>query len=348
MSLLPPHLQTPSKRKTVGTICLTAADVQLFLDPDNQRSSRVFRISLKATKATSHLPIQLPLETLRIGRVKSPKGLAISPSGEWLVAIGGPKAYVCPLSSLDTGFTKFISDEPLTSLAFHPTQEYFATGDHKGRIRLWYCLDSSLIALGKGSAKDEDKRAQTTTLHWHAHAVSSLAFSSNGAYLLSGGEEAVLVIWQLHTGKKEFVPRVGSPIVSVAVMSHQNVEEEYLLVLSDGTLVMIGANSLRISKSFARIKHGVLLPNCCYSFQWPIFLFHIRFYVMGIWSCTIGSTPSHINHHPTVISSLLFTCVFTIHFHRHSRTGDLSNESSFEKRRYADHSVPRRARCYKS
>lgn len=32
-----------------------------------------------------------------------------------------------------------------------------------------------------------------TTLHWHAHPVGTLCFSSNGTLILSGGEEAVLV-----------------------------------------------------------------------------------------------------------------------------------------------------------
>lgn len=34
-----------------------------------------------------------------------------------------------------------------------------------------------------------------------------------GSYLLSGGEEAVLVLWQHHTHHKQFLPRLGGPIV---------------------------------------------------------------------------------------------------------------------------------------
>ena len=130
-------------------------------------------------------------------------------------------------------------------------EEYFATGDASGCIRLWYCLNESATVKTPGV----EKTAQTTTLHWHAHAVSSLAFTANGAYLLSGGEEAVVVIWQLHTGKKEYVPRVGSPIVHIAVLSTAG-EEEYLLTLADASLVFVRASSLKISRSIARIKLG--------------------------------------------------------------------------------------------
>ena len=46
-------------------------------------------------------------------------------------------------------------------------------------------------------------------MHWHAHAVNALAFNSDGTYLLSGGDEAVLVVWQLSTGDRRYFPRLG-------------------------------------------------------------------------------------------------------------------------------------------
>ncbi|KAI0274996.1 quinon protein alcohol dehydrogenase-like superfamily [Gloeopeniophorella convolvens] len=209
----------------------------------------ILRISLKASPATSSLPVQAPLESVLVGKTRTTRGLAISPSGSWLVAIGGHKAYVAPTANLKAGFTKFVSPEALTCLAFHPTEEYFATGDEKGTIRLWYCLHEAIAP-----AADVEKRAPTTTLHWHAHAVSALAFTPNGAYLLSGGEESVLVIWQVHSGKREFVPRVGAPIYTVTVSRTSSGEEEYLLGLADASITFISAAKLTISRSYSRIK----------------------------------------------------------------------------------------------
>ncbi|KAK9841067.1 hypothetical protein WJX84_000312 [Apatococcus fuscideae] len=37
----------------------------------------------------------------------------------------------------------------------------------------------------------------------------------DGIYLLSGGSEAVLVIWQLETGKRNYLPRLGGPLTSI-------------------------------------------------------------------------------------------------------------------------------------
>ncbi len=211
----------------------------------------VLRVSLTPNAASAGSSVQTSSEIVAVGKTRSTAGLAVSPSGAWLVAIAGHKAYVCQTANLSAGFTKFVSPERLTCLAFHPAEEYFATGDASGCIRLWYCLNESATVKTPGV----EKTAQTTTLHWHAHAVSSLMFTANGAYLLSGGEEAVLVIWQLHSGKKEFVPRVGSPIVHVALLSTAG-EEEYLLTLADASFVFVRASSLKISRSIARIKLG--------------------------------------------------------------------------------------------
>ncbi|KAG2022933.1 TFIID and SAGA subunit, variant 2 [Coprinopsis cinerea AmutBmut pab1-1] len=190
-------------------------------------------------------------EVRSIGKTRSPSGLAISPSGEWLVSIGGHTVYVARISALDTGFIKYVSADRLSCLAMHPSDEYFATGDEKGIIRLWYCLNDAAV-----KSRGVEQKAQTTSLHWHAHSVAALSFTPNGAYLLSGGEEAVLVIWQLHTGRKEFVPRVGSPIVTISAFQGP-LSEEYLLGLQDGTFSFVSPSSLRIVRSFSQLKIGL-------------------------------------------------------------------------------------------
>jgi NET1-associated nuclear protein 1 (U3 small nucleolar RNA-associated protein 17) len=197
-----------------------------------------------------------PTRIQPVGKARFVTGLAISPNGAWLVATAGHKVHIAKTSSLSKGFTKYVSPERLTCLSFHPFEEYFATGDDKGNIRLWYCLNDNLAVDVRGV----EKRTQTTSLHWHAHTVSSVTFTPNGAYLLSGGEEGVLVIWQLHTGKKEFVPRVGAPISTVSISRSRISEEEYLLGLADSTYTFISSASLKVTRSYSRIKIG----TCCH------------------------------------------------------------------------------------
>ncbi|KAF8641248.1 hypothetical protein AX17_000882 [Amanita inopinata Kibby_2008] len=214
----------------------------------NNDDAVILQVSLRVDAGRSLETQNSPVITV-IGKTKFPTGLAFSPTGTWLVAAAGHKVYVATSSSLVSGFVKYVSPDRLTCLAFHPFDDYFATGDKKGVIRLWYCLNESLAINVKGI----EKRTQTTSFHWHAHAVSSIAFTSNGAYLLSGGEEAVLVIWQLHTGKKEFVPRLGAPISTVSV-SRASGDEEYLIGLADATFSFVSPGSLRVSRSYSGIK----------------------------------------------------------------------------------------------
>lgn len=71
----------------------------------------------------------------------------------------------------------------------------------------------------------------TSEAHWHAHAVWGLAFSPDGSFLASGGEEAVLVLWALegrgggagggggpnrNKATMTFLPRLGAPIRTVS------------------------------------------------------------------------------------------------------------------------------------
>lgn len=214
----------------------------------------VMRVSLQNVGASTNSTSLRSAEVLAVGKTRFPTGLAISPNGARLVATAGHKVYVARTSALTAGFTKYVSPERLTCLAFHPLEEYFATGDKTGVVRLWYCLNDESVVNVKGV----EKKTQTSPMHWHAHSVSTLTFTANGAYLLSGGEEAVLVIWQLHTGRKEFVPRVGSAISSVSVTRSTN-GEEYLLGLADATYVFINAGTLKISRSYSRLKIGAYL-----------------------------------------------------------------------------------------
>ena len=85
----------------------------------------VLRVSLTPSAATAGSPIQTSSEVIGVGKTRSTSGLAVSPSGEWLVATAGHKAYVCQTADIKAGFTKFVSPERLTCLAFHPSEEYF-------------------------------------------------------------------------------------------------------------------------------------------------------------------------------------------------------------------------------
>lgn len=264
--------------------------------------------------------VQKPSRVLRVGKTRETCGLAVSASGERLVAVAGHKAYVAKIADLKSGFTKFVSPEALTCFAMHPSDEYFATGDVKGVIRLWHCPDPSQV-----NVVGVEKKSQTSTFHWHAHPVSSVAFTRNGAYLLSGGEEAVIVIWQLHSGKREFVPRVGAPIKDIVVSPPRESGEEYLLALTDSSYAFVSAANLKLSRVFSGIKLGMCTPCSIerYLMRFQIFShqrLHHRHPLPSTYPPRLSSSHLHIPLHsrhtllPLFLSSLSWRCHLLIGF----------------------------------
>jgi NET1-associated nuclear protein 1 (U3 small nucleolar RNA-associated protein 17) len=108
---------------------------------------------------------------------------------------------------------------------------------------------------------DMEKRLPTTSLHWHAHAVSAIAFTPSGAQLLSVGEESVLVQWHLASGRREYVPRLGGrAIISLAVKTGgRGVEEEWWMTLADGAMIRVGASSGLVSSIGQGVRLGELV-----------------------------------------------------------------------------------------
>lgn len=87
----------------------------------------------------------------------------------------------------------------ITAVACHPTEECVLIGDNSGRILLIQALFERIPTRAK--------------FHWHSLPVRTLAFSASGTSFYSGGEEAVLVKWNINDHhNKEFLPRLPASI----------------------------------------------------------------------------------------------------------------------------------------
>jgi NET1-associated nuclear protein 1 (U3 small nucleolar RNA-associated protein 17) len=148
---------------------------------------------------------------------------------------------------------KFIHTNKLTSIALHPTAPHAATGDECGRIQLWYNV---------ARPSSSGNTTTTTTLHWHSHRLHALCFTPDGHYLLSGGEESVLVIWQLRTLKKQFLPRLGSTIVAISVAPDGM---HYIVGTDDNTVHVIDSSTLQTSWKLTGIGCAVSPTTTQYS-----------------------------------------------------------------------------------
>eukprot|EP00127_Corallochytrium_limacisporum_P001497 Clim_evm3s61 gene=Clim_evmTU3s61 len=94
-----------------------------------------------------------------------------------------------------------------------------------------------------------------TTLHWHAQGVAAIALSPDGGYCVSGGLEGVMVVWQLSSNAKTFLPRLGSGIVGSVYLdddaSNASGGVSVVLTFANNSVKVVNTNTLQI---FLEIK----------------------------------------------------------------------------------------------
>lgn len=81
------------------------------------------------------------------------------------------------------------------------------------------------------------------TKHWHSHGVTDLQLDPNNDYLYSCGQEGVVVIWNIHTWVKSFLPRLGEPILRMAASKDS---QNLICYLKNNSIVFISLNYMKI------------------------------------------------------------------------------------------------------
>ncbi|KAJ6407070.1 hypothetical protein OIU84_010560 [Salix udensis] len=112
--------------------------------------------------------------------------------------------------------------------------------------------------------RGDDDADSCTTWHWHSAEVNVLFFSSDGAYLYSGGKEGVLVVWQLDTGRKKFLPRIGSPLLWLTDSPDPSLSS---ISCADNQIHLLKMPSMEILKSISGIKLPCSFPEMCNGLQ---------------------------------------------------------------------------------
>eukprot|EP00768_Dysnectes_brevis_P000855 gnl/Dysnectes_brevis/1195_a1336_1862.p1 GENE.gnl/Dysnectes_brevis/1195_a1336_1862~~gnl/Dysnectes_brevis/1195_a1336_1862.p1 ORF type:complete len:727 (+),score=171.37 gnl/Dysnectes_brevis/1195_a1336_1862:37-2217(+) len=92
----------------------------------------------------------------------------------------------------------------ITALAAQRRGGYLALGDINGAILLFPTPPARPLLRECNAAR----------MHWHAGPVTALSVGEEA--LLSGGEEGVLLTWNLVTRQPHFLPRLGGPIAAIA------------------------------------------------------------------------------------------------------------------------------------
>ncbi|CAI5745663.1 unnamed protein product [Peronospora destructor] len=117
---------------------------------------------------------------------------------------------------------KFEHLRDVTCVAVNPIERKFAIGDKTGQIFLY-----------DGQEQTGKSTTASAMMHWHSHAVHCIQYSNDSQFLLSGGEECVLVTWQLETGRRSYLPRLPAPVEVIAPRKDGGV---YVVGLADNVL----------------------------------------------------------------------------------------------------------------
>jgi len=109
-----------------------------------------------------------------------------SPDGKYLVT-GSRDAQLNFWSLPDYGFQHTIPAHlyGIYAIAFHPALPYFATASQDKSIKLWGAEDLKLykiLSLEKGT-------------HGHTHSINKLIWTADGKYLISTGDDKLVMIW---------------------------------------------------------------------------------------------------------------------------------------------------------
>ncbi|EEA04702.1 uncharacterized protein CMU_037670 [Cryptosporidium muris RN66] len=142
---------------------------------------------------------------------------------------------------------RFRHSEYLISMDICYNCQFVVTGDVYGRLTYWFLppidYKNENSIWNEASNIDEERydkmlmnnSINTSTSHWHSHELRAISMIPESDVVLSGGEEAVLVLWRQtfasdtfrkkeslspqQNGTRQFLPRLGAPIYTISVFS---------------------------------------------------------------------------------------------------------------------------------
>ncbi|KAI0190982.1 WD40-repeat-containing domain protein [Xylaria flabelliformis] len=83
---------------------------------------------------------------------------------------------------------------------------------------------------------------QPRKYHWHRKAVHAVKWSRDGNYVMSGGSESTLVLWQLDTQKMDFLPHLSATINNIVVSKRG---AAYALHLDDNSAIVLSTAEMK-------------------------------------------------------------------------------------------------------
>lgn len=157
-----------------------------------------------------------------------------------------------PLTSLDVQVRRQSSRKKGNgqNSKIKPSSVDIAIGGARGAIYVYTDIMGGLFDE-QGRTKDSATPLKPRILHWHREAVEAVRWSHNGNYVLSGGHEFVLLLWQVETGKRRELPHLPSTITAITVSPTGT---SYALQLADNSVIVLSTSELQATTHVAGIQ----------------------------------------------------------------------------------------------
>jgi NET1-associated nuclear protein 1 (U3 small nucleolar RNA-associated protein 17) len=112
-------------------------------------------------------------------------------------------------------------------------------GCHDGSILIYDDIFFRVTNKEKNPREDD---IVSRRFHWHRNEVLTVKWSLDGNYIISGGHETVMVIWQLDTGQQQFLPHLSATIQNLTV---SNTGSAYAAQLADNSVMVLSTSELQ-------------------------------------------------------------------------------------------------------
>ncbi|KAH9871934.1 hypothetical protein J1614_006193 [Plenodomus biglobosus] len=131
-----------------------------------------------------------------------------------------------------------------------------AVGEETGVVFLFEDILATFAAIesthkGKKDKSDNAESLRPKRFHWHRNAVGAVKWSLDGNYIVSGGEETVLTIWQLATGRPQHLPHLTAAIENVVVSPSGT---SYALSLANNSVIVLSTTELEAKTNIVGVQ----------------------------------------------------------------------------------------------
>ncbi|KAF1986989.1 WD40 repeat-like protein [Aulographum hederae CBS 113979] len=140
-----------------------------------------------------------------------------------------------------------------------PKRVDLVVGSAEGTLFVYEDVLSKLGTRSQKSTSSSSVALNPLILHWHRQAVGTVRWSRDGNYIISGGKETTLILWQLSTGKKQALPHLAAAIDNLVVSPSGT---SYAVHLADNSVIVLSTSELAPKASFTGIQsQAIHLPD---------------------------------------------------------------------------------------